>query len=721
AAAALALLLAGGAWYATRPAATKPPQPDAKDETPGVVDPITLARQGTQELDEAVQAHKPAKGKELETAQKTIEAIQAIREKYKGTAVAKEAGKKLVPFQAEALFQTALAFAEANPAKRSETIQRYHDVVSRFGNTEAGWKAERELDKLEGAARKKVQQRFDAESQKAARLLEKRRFGQALALYDALLKEQGKSVEEAVLAEKLILTSKAEEAYQKIDQQAQESINRRSYTEAKALYTQVADTFGLEPYVGRAKAQIAVIEPLLAGASRRRLKAIDAAKYEFFLVRTEPSLALARKWELKAARQQAEKLRPDLVAADIEPYLDDYLGDLDLLASLKQRVVRRLNDKKRPVLAKAFSLGKVGGRFDPKWLESTVLAADDTEMVVRYGEVDVHRQWGQCPPDELYRLSKMAVDVALPQNRLALGVACLYAGLYRTAETELNGARAAGAEHVEPYLKRLQLSRPTVSATPDAVVARTQDEQASQLLMEAKRFMGERAWDRALYRLALLRARHASKDYDLSANLADIDQRIAQCRKHVDRMEMEADLALGRAVRLLRLDDLDDWQRTFGTWGLRDGVLRGDAAGQHDGGCLFTLQHAPSYELRLKARIVKGTGAIIRLAGKTRPNIGFWLHAQNPKLTGLLMAQATDDKPAERVRKALPIKLNEWIDVRAVVCPSFVEVAIGPTYRVRMPNTLPARHDAVQTYGVVVNAGSTAELRDLSVRVLQEQ
>ena len=82
-----------------------------------------------------------------------------------------------------------------------------------------------------------------------------------------------------------------------------------------------------------------------------------------------------------------------LKAAGIEPHLDAYLTDVAQLGELKRKVIERLNQADKPVLAKQFSLGKVGGRFDPQWLEARVLRADDSRVAFLYGKVQVERPW----------------------------------------------------------------------------------------------------------------------------------------------------------------------------------------------------------------------------------------------------------------------------------------------------------------------------------------
>ena len=86
-------------------------------------------------------------------------------------------------------------------------------------------------------------------------------FGAALAEFNGVLKSSDREeVKQRVLREKLDITTRADEAYQKLDEQARDKIRGQYYAEAKALYARVVDTFGLEPYVGRATGEIAVLE-----------------------------------------------------------------------------------------------------------------------------------------------------------------------------------------------------------------------------------------------------------------------------------------------------------------------------------------------------------------------------------------------------------------------------------------------------------------------------
>ena len=732
AAVAAVALLAGGAWLAARRPKAATPPPAGEEAEPETTDPVLLARRGREEIEKVAQTAAIEKVKDADKKvaliQDTIGKLEDIKRKYKDTAAAREAGKRLVPLQAEALFQTAWAYAREHKGGVAEIAKRYRAVVEKFPDTAAGLKAERELDKLEGLDRKKLQRELAEVRKRVAKLVAKERFGDALGQYDAMLaKAASEATKQQVLQEKIAITTKAEQAYEKLHELAQEKVRGRYFEGARALYARVVERFGVEPYVGRAKGEIAVIEPLLEGAGKRRTEAIDAAKYEWFLTRLEPSLAAARGWQLVKARAEAEKLRPELRTAKIEGYLDDYLADVGLLRGLKRQVIRRLNDRGREVLGKDFSLGKVGGRFDREWLKAKVLSADDEKVVLRYGQVDVHRAWDKFPPDELDRLGKLPFEPNDPQGRLLRAVHCLYAGLKKTATSELNAAKAGGVA-IEPYLRRLELVR---SADEAAQPTETQQEEASRLLIEAKRFMTQRDWDRALYRLALLRQRHAKKTYDVSANLADINRRIVECKKHVEKLEMETDLALGRRVVLTRDSLFGEWQKRFGTWSIDKGVVRGEVVvdpkakgeggGDHDAECLFSLTHPPTYELRVTVRVVKGMGALIRLAGKARPNLGFWVHATDPKLVGILHAYKGDEKPAEHTKRPFAFKPGEWYEIRAFVNPAAVEVRIGNTYRLHTANKLPPDPKGILTYGFLVNPRSAAEFRDFSVRVLKEQ
>jgi len=719
AAAALALALAV-LWPRKPPDQARTAQPQEPTERQ-VVDKVKLAREGREAIEQVLKAPEPDQSAPPEERRKALEEkiakLAALEKKYQGTEAAKLAAERLKPLKAEALFQMAVAYAREHPGQRDELLRRYREVAEKYPDTAAAFKAEQELEKLEGAERKRLLAALAEARRRAAELVAQERFGQALKQFDPLLSQNPtEEIKQMVLQEKIAITSAAERAYDTVHAQAQQKVRAKLYEAAKALYQRVVERFGVEPYVSRARGELAVIEPLLRSAARERLAAIDEAKYQFFLTRLEPSLARLRAWDIKGAAREAQRLRPELKAAGIEAHLDAYLTDVAQLGELKRKVIERLNQADKPVLAKQFSLGKVGGRFDPQWLEARVLSADDSRVVFLYGKVQVERPWEKFTPDELYRLGRLATDIQDPKAHFLLGLHCYYGGLLTTARREFHAAKTAVADS-RWYLERLAALGAARAAKPAA----TAQEKASQLLMEARRFMSERAWDRALYRLAILRAKHASKDYDVSANLAEINERIIECKRHVERMEMEADLALGRRVSLLREALFPLWQRRFGTWKLAGGILAGSNTEDHDAECLVSLKHPPAYELWATFRVVEGTGVLIRLAGKARPSLAFWANAATPQLSGLVYEQATDEQAAKRATRPFTFKPGQWYQLHAIVTPTYVEAAVGENYLVRMAHDLPPSPDGLQTYGFLVNAKSVGEFRELAVRVLTEQ
>lgn len=732
-AAVLALAL-GGIWLATRTQEEPPPEVEQPVQ-PETADPVLLARRGREEIEAIVEADASQQEQDPErrtaAIEDTIRKLEDAGQRYEGTAAAEEARQRLIPLRAEALFQTARAHAREHPQDAAGIARRFREVTERYPETAAALKAEQELDALEGLDRKKLQRAMAEVRERADTLAEAERFGEALAEWDKLLGSiTSESLRQQVLKEKIDITSRAEAAYEQVHEQARAKVRARLFGEAKALYQRVVDRYGVEPYVGQARGEMAIIEPLLASAATRRVQALDAAKYEFFLTRLEPSLAEARGWQLDAAQTEAETLRPTLRDAGIEAYLDDYLSDLALLRSLKAKVIRRLNDRGQPVHVRQFSFRKAEQSADLKqWLAAQVLSADHEQVIVHYKQLKVRRPWEQFRPDELYKLGRLAIDHQEPHGHLLLGVHCLYTGLLRTAKRELEYAEGGGLD-AEPYLKRLEHTAP---AEPGTRREPTEDAQAeaSRLFSEARRLMERREWDRALYRLALLRQRHATEVYDVSANLDDINRRIVACKPHVAKLLMQTDLTLGHRVLLTRDDLFGEWETRFGDWSIRDGVVHGEmvvdpgangeGGGDHDAECLFSLQHPYRYELRCKVRVRQGPGALLRLAGKARPNLGFWVHAANPKLVGILHAYKSDEKPAEHAQKPFAFKPDQWYEIRALVTPAEVEVAVEPDYLLRRPNTLPADPAGVCTYGFLVNPHAAADFRDFSVRVLQEQ
>jgi len=718
-AAAAAAAIAVGVFWPRRPPSVPPatlPEEVAEQE-PEIVDTVKLAQEARQAIEEVLKAPEPDQDAPPEARRQALEEkiarLEALEKKYAGSEGAKLAAERLKPLRAEALFQTALAFARDHPAERQKAIERYREVAEKYPDTAAGFKAEQELEKLQGAERKALLAELARLRERAAELVAQRRFGQALAQFDSLLRRNPpEEIKQMVLQEKIAITSQAERAYDEVHAQAQAKVRARLFEQAQGLYRAVVERFGVEPYVSRARGELAVIEPLLRSAARERLAAIDEAKYRFFLTRLEPSLARLRGWDPKGAAREAERLRPELKTAGLEKTLDAYLSDVAQLAELKRRVIARLNQSEKPLLARQFSLGKIGGKFDPLWLEARVIEADEQAVTFQYAGHQAVRRWDQFSPDELYRLGQLATDISDPKAHFLLGLHCYYSGLLTTARREFHAAKTAVADS-RWYLKRLE-----ASAEPRAATAQ---EKASQLLMEARRYMSERAWDRALYRLALLKARHASRDYDVSANLPEINERIVECRRRVEKMEMEADLALGRRVEVLRRVLFPLWTQRFGSWELSDETLVGKNPEDHDAECLVSLKHPRAYELWATFRVVEGTGVLIRLAGKARPNIAFWANSARPELCGLVYEQPADQRAARRAARPFTFKPGQWYQLRAIVTPTYVEAAIGEDYLVRMAHGLPPSADGLQTYGFLVNAKSVGEFKQLSVRVLAEQ
>jgi hypothetical protein len=669
----------------------------------------------------------------LQTAREAIAKLEKLAREHADTPVAKEAMDQTKPFRAEALFETARTFAREHPDEREEIVRRYREVMDKHGDMTAAFKAEREVEKHLDVGRKSVLARLEETKKRADELAAGNQFGKALAVYEqfaekdlpTLLSDVGAedaaaslraTIAERILQEKVSINSQADRAFAAIHEKARNQIDARHYESAIELYTGVVETFGVEEYVNKAQAEIAVVRPLVRRAAAERAQAINAVKYDFFLTQLEAAFACARGWDIAGAIREAEKHRDTLAQAEIEAYLDAFLEDVALVRLLKLRAIRRLNDRENPVVAQSFSLGKIGGKFDPEWLKAQVLSADENKVVIRYGQVEVHRTWLQFPPDELYRLGRLASDAEDAHAHLQLGIHAVPAGLKKTATSEFQLAKAGGVD-VSAYMQRVDLLRGTVAdGAPESAA-----EEVSRLLREARKYMDERVWDRALFRLATLHARHLRGEIDLEQNLADIERRIVACKKHVASLRLETDLALGAEVDLLAGEGLSDWQERSGTWDITGGVLRCKAIKDRDAECLRSLRHARSYVLAGEVRVISGTGAILRLGGKARPNLGFWVHAAKPELVGLLQASASDDQPAKRVLQKFAFKTGEWYPWRATVTPASVKVNVGSDYTVRMANALPPDPGGLQTYGLLVNPQSTAEVRNLTVRVLQEQ
>jgi len=117
-----------------------------------------VAQEARQAIEEVLKAPEPDQAAPPDARRKALEEkiarLSTLEEKYAGTEGARLAAERLKPLRAEALFQAALAYAREHPAERQEAIERYREVAERYPDTAAGFKAEQELEKLEGAERR---------------------------------------------------------------------------------------------------------------------------------------------------------------------------------------------------------------------------------------------------------------------------------------------------------------------------------------------------------------------------------------------------------------------------------------------------------------------------------------------------------------------------------------------------------------------------------------
>lgn len=587
----------------------------------------------------------------------------------------------------------ALEFARESK-DRSAIIARFKEIVEKYPDTPWALQAELELDKLEQQEERLYRSVLEQTKRRVDELIRKLRFGEALKQYDRLAERFPKKAEEDRKREELYIEGKADEAYGEIEQRAKRKVSAGLYSDAISLYRQVVENFGLENYVRRAEAEIRLLEPLSKKALELRRASIDRSKYDAFLASASPVLKALGSFDIEGALKESHSLLEGMKGSGLEPFAEEIVADIELIQKFKRRALERLNEKKPR--AELLTNGQLKGKLD---------SVSDSELIIKWGPATITKKWNEFKPREILNLLLYAIDHKSAEDRVALGILSLYYGEIARAEQHFKLARALGVDTTafEERVAFLEKERPQSS----------KEGEASELLLEAQRFLKLREYDRALYRLAILRDKYAPKDYAIREKLDEIEDLIALCLQEVRKEEFALFLSKGRTVRLI---GLDGWKETRGRWELKDGRLIGKNEEQIDAEYLFTATHPAHYELSATMKVLEGRGGLLRIVSNGKNHYDFWLDVENPKNVGLYYA--TGKERPERVLRPFTFKRNEGYRIRALVSPQKVIVFFADN-KLITPNKVKLSNSVA--YGFVVNGLSTVEFSDATVRVMRKQ
>jgi serine/threonine protein kinase len=283
---------------------------------------------------------------------------------------------------------------------------------------------------------------------KAMVLVQERRFGDALAVYNGLgeksdalplqlrTSEAGKKVLE-----------QADAAYQQIDAQARQASSEKRFSDARAALRPVIESHGVERTLKAARQLLAEIDAAekqhqqaaamaqQEAAKKQQIenrKALEA-RYAEALAPAEEKVAA---WDFLAAAALLEKLHFD--EQELAARLDARRDQVRRLVPLKQRIIERINAADPPLKKAALKMRGFNG---------DVVEAGDAGLTANLmtGKAE-SLAWQSLSGAAVHELVKLVADGQTTDDWLAAGLLALVAGDAAQAEEHLQKAKSLGAD-----------------------------------------------------------------------------------------------------------------------------------------------------------------------------------------------------------------------------------------------------------------------------------
>jgi hypothetical protein len=607
--------------------------------------------------------------------------------------------------QAAAQLRDAEAYAAAYPDKLEEIVRRFRTVAERFPGTEAALRAERKATQFDLKKSGAELAEFADVQARADGLVKEQRFGDAIEVYrrHEVLRLAADGKLPAELRDKLrrqisFVRTAAAQSYERRHKQAAAAVQAERYQEAVDIYEDVAARYGLDEYVQRARRELALLRPLLAGqdqaaAARRRQELEQAYRETAAEVR-----AKVRAFDLEGAVAASETLAERLKGSALEANAARHLRHVKRLLELKRRIIRRIHEADPKLKSET-----LGIRAPASVIES----ADADGITLRSAAGTERRTWAKLSDWETYALARKVSNTDSRHDLTALGLLSLEQDHRARALRDLRRAKRFGAK-VDDLLARAEQAP---AAEPP------KDDRPARMLVQARAHVAERRWLDALVLLIPLKEKHAQTDYAVRAKLDEINALLVKCRRGLARADLERDIAAGIETPLLA-DGIAGWEKRGKGWTCRAGRVTCDNKAGHDVDLVTPVQTAPAYRLSVRCRVLAGSGLMIRVASDGDAHYDLWLEPGDPDQTGLLYSEGG------KVRKHEPLavrpELGAWTRVRAIVTGRTVRVECAGK-SCSLPAKLASGADAKRFVGFITRQTSQAEFEDLRLRVLREQ
>lgn len=380
----------------------------------------------------------------------------------------------------EAIYKNVVMFAKQNPAAYGDIIKEYFKIIKEYPDTEWAFRAEQKIDIIILAVANEAAEELKGLRGICDKLISEKRYKEAIDKYHAIKQKYKDTAAESVAQEEInLIIEGARKEFNTVEEQARGYLNEYNFIEARKLYEEVINSFGLEEFVKEARDKLSFINELEAGhrlesdartvfspvqervkgllaehayeKARELLRSIRGAEENSILMElVKKELAKVDEvqidYESTALRDRMESQYNyyNMIINKAGVYIADYkyraamglikegIEGIEVLEwrqklGLLQEKLQYLRFIKDGIIAgvnKDLAARKV----------TNISASDDTLIFIVEGGY-VGASWGESRPQEIYQVAKRYLGNS-SQAHMALGVFCLTYGLTDTARKE---------------------------------------------------------------------------------------------------------------------------------------------------------------------------------------------------------------------------------------------------------------------------------------------
>jgi TolA-binding protein len=340
---------------------------------------------------------------------------------------------------AEAL-KGADAFAREHNMDFGGIAAMYEEIAKKYAGTPAAKTAATRLEQILAKRDKITQAALDKLKTNAQELAKQDKFGEAIGCWEVF----------APKAKELGVHGRVDEEIRTLRQQAEQSLAEKfaratkmvadgRFDEARAVYEKIAQTFGLEKAVEKARSELAKVDQLKQ-AHRLKLEA-DARRAGELRAKIDDVSELLATFELDDARKAYEQLKRDC-PEQLVPIIEEREKDLALLASLQEEIIKHINAEPNEPRKMVLRSGRS--------MDTTSCKADKDGLSIKVRHAETSAGWAQLTAQTLSVLAGSAA----PEQPISLALLAGYSGMYKAAYKHL--ALAAEDEATSEQAARLK-------------------------------------------------------------------------------------------------------------------------------------------------------------------------------------------------------------------------------------------------------------------------